>query len=254
MRTPEQKREAAQKFQAEHAGSGQKPLAWKFRDDIQDEIIPVNAPRNRGVKRFPLRQQLLKHSVAFSRHLVVEAKKDLPDLSWLEGVGSQPVVGRNAQLVVVDTNILTRGIGSNSLGYCSEIVRIVIHGDKIRPCVTKPLVKEYRNVIGRRRLPNGVEFNEKSDQTLTEFLARCSFLSGPLPKLNISVEDDPSDDILLITQALAREQQGKDCAIVTCDHHLLDLSDAPELDIMHPAIYLARLAAASPQSLFALNS
>lgn len=254
MRTPTERKETARQFLKDHAGSGQKPLAWKFRDDIQDEIIPANPPGNKGVKRFPLRKQLLKHSVAFSRHLVAEARKDFPDLSWLEGVGRQPVVGRNTQLAVVDTNILTRGIGSNSLKYCSEIVRIVIHEDEIRPCVIEPLVKEYRNVIGRGRLSDGVQFDEQSRQLLDEFLARCLVLSGRPENLPATIKEDPSDDILLIAQALAREQQGKDCAIVTCDHHLLDLSYAPELDIMHPAIYLARLAAISPQSLFGLNS
>lgn len=248
MRTSAERKEIARKFQREHVGSGKRSKAWAFYDD--DQETEITRHDHRGIKTIHLKpvQEEIKSSTTFARRLVDDAEKEFSFDNRINGVGTRPAENPSAPLVVVDTSVITRAIGTNQQEDCRKIVDLATDG-KIIPCVTPPLVNEYLVVVGRGELSDNVRFDGKSRQLLEEFLTRCLPLSGRPATFPATIKEDPSDDILLIAQAIAQEQRGKPCAIVSRDKHILSLHNARKSDILHPVIFLARLAAAFPQSL-----
>jgi hypothetical protein len=241
------KKKRARKFQEQFPPGSGKKREWAGVNDVVEKRIFHHPPRNKPVHIRSIHDNL-KQSSALTRNLVLDIKRmDFFD-NWTDGVGTKPVENPSAPLVIVDTSIITRAIGTNQLEDCRRIVDLATDG-KIKPCVIYPLVKEYRVVIGRGKLPDNVRFDDKSLQSLSEFLARCLPLFGRPETFPPKVQDDSSDDILLIAQALAKEQRGRPCAVISRDKHVLDLPNARKSDILHPTILLARLAAA-PQILF----
>lgn len=246
------KKKKAREFQEQFPPGSGKQREWVGVNDSVEKKIPHHPPRNKQIHIRPIRDNL-KYSSGLTRNLVSDIYRMNVLDNWTNGVGTKPAEDSSAPLVVVDTSVITRAIGTNQQEDCRKIVDLATEG-KIRPCVTYPLVKEYRVVIGRGQLPDGVRFDEGSRQLLDEFLARCLPLSGRPETYPAKIEEDPSDGILLIAQAMAQEQEGKLCNIVSRDKHITDLPKARESNILPPVIFLARLAAVFPQSLFALNS
>lgn len=242
------KKKKAREFQGKFPPCSGKKREWARVNDAVEEKIPHHPPRNKPSHIRSIRDNL-KYSSALTRNLVSDIDKMYFFDNWREGVGTKPVKDPLAPLVVVDTSIITRAIGTKQLAECRKIVDLAVEG-KIKPCVIYPLVKEYRVVIGRGQLPDDVRFDGESRQLLDEFLTRCLPLSGRPETFPPTIKEDSSDDILLIAQALVQEQSGKPCAIISRDKHVLDLPNARQSDILHPTIYLARLAAAFPQSFF----
>ena len=241
------KKEKARNFQKQYLPGSAKRREWAGVNDAVEKRIPHPSPRGNKSSHHRLARDLLKYSLAFASHLVHDTERELAFDNWTSGVGIRPVENHSAPLAVVDTSIITRAIGTNQQEDCRKIVDLATNG-KIRPCVIYPLVKEYRIVIGRGNLPDGIRFDEHSRQMLDEFLSRCLPLSGQPETFPAKIEEDPSDGILLIAQALAQEQRGMPCAVISHDRHVLDLPNARKSDILPPVIFLARLAAAFPQS------
>ena len=241
------KKKKAREFQEQFPPGSGKKREWAGVNDSVEKRIPHHPPRNKSSHIRPIRDNL-KYSSALSQILVSDINRmDFFD-NWEDGVGTKPVEDLLAPLAVVDTSIITRAIGTNQQNDCRRIIDLAIEG-KIRSCVIYPLAKEYHVVINRGELPDNVRFDGKSRELLDNFLTRCLPLSGRLETLPPTIQEDSSDDILLIAQALAQEQSGKPCAIISRDKHVLDLPNARKSNILHPTIFLARLAAAFPQSL-----
>lgn len=253
MKTTAEKKETARKWQQEHAGSGQRPKTLIFYNDDPDKIIPHRGPRSKKTIHPDFKWEEVKHSTVLACQLANDIEKNLAFSDWRNGIGTIPVKNSLTPFVVVDTSVMTRAIGTKQFKDCRRMIDLVMDG-KIRPCVTRSLVKEYRGVIGRGQLPDDVRFDEQSYQLLDGFLARSLALSGRPQIRPATIEADPTDDILLVAQALVQEQKGKPCVIVSRDNHLLDLPNVLELDIMYPTKYLNQLAAGFPQSLLAFNS
>lgn len=240
------KKEKARDWQKQFLPGSGKKREWAGVNDSVEERIPHHPHRNKPSHIRPISDKL-KYSSALSQILVSDiSRMDFFD-NWTNSVGTKPVEDSLAPLAVIDTSVITRAIGTNQLAECRRIVDLAVEG-KIKPCVIYPLVKEYRVVIGRGQLPDGVRFDERSRQLLDEFLARCLPLSGRPETFPAKIEEDPSDGILLIAQAMAQEQKGKPCDIVSRDKHIIELAKARESNILPPVIFLARLAAALPQS------
>ncbi|GEM_PF-6245539 len=253
MKTSAERKETARQFLEEHANTGQRIKTRAFYDDDPDKIIPRRGPRGRKTGHPEFRREGIKYSSILARLLASDIEKKLAFSDWRNDIGTIPAGNSLAPFVVVDTSVLTRAIGTKQFKDCRRMIDLVMDG-KIRPCVTHSLVKEYRGVIGRGQLPDDVRFDDQSYQLLDEFLAHSLALSGRPQIFPATIEADPTDDILLIAQALVQEQKGKLCAIVSRDNHLLNLPNVSELNIMYPTKYLNQLAAGFPQSLLALNS
>lgn len=246
------KKKKAREFQEQFLPGSGKKREWEGVNDVVEQKIPHRPPRNKPGHIKSIRDNL-KYSSDLARNLVSDIQRMTVFDNWTNGIGTKPVENPSAPLVVVDTSIITRAIGTNQQDDCRKIIDLAIEG-KIRACVIYPLAKEYNVVINRGQLPDEVRFDGESRQLLDEFLTRCLPLSGRPEIFPPTIKEDSSDDILLIAQALAQEQSGKPCAIVSRDRHITDLAKARESDILPPVIFLARLAAAFPQSLFVLNS
>jgi len=253
MRTPAERKEAAQKFQGRFPSGSGKKREWAGANDVVEQIIPHRGPRSKKTVHPDFKREEVRHSAILAHQLTNDIEKDLAFRDWRNSIGTIQAENSLAPYVVIDTSVMTRAIGTKQFKDCRRMIDLVMDG-KIRPCVTRSLVKEYRGVIGRGQLSDDVRFDDQSYQLLDEFLAHSLALSGRPQILPATIEADPTDDILLIAQALAQEQKGKPCVIVSRDNHLLDLPNVLELDIMYPTKYLNQLAAGFPQSLFALDS
>src|SRR3990167_3547677 len=113
MKTPAERKETARQFLKEHTGFGQRIKRRAFYDDDQDEIIPRHGRRGKKTVHIELRQEKLKHSTTFTRHLVDDAEKEFSFGNWRNGVGTRSVGNPLVPLVVVDTSVIVRAIGTN---------------------------------------------------------------------------------------------------------------------------------------------
>lgn len=226
----ETRKAAARQWNENHKNLKAKKVR-KSLGDNPDEDIPKHGPRANTSHRLAIDARL-SYSRALAKTWAEAAHQD----DWLVGIGT--TISRDKSLIpiVVDTDVIVRAIGSIKQSDCQQIVNLCITGD-IKPCVTKPMVIEYRRVVGRRVLKDGSHFDENSDRMLAELLARCLIFIGQPQRSPLPVSADWADRKFLVAQALVLESE-EPCYVVTRDGHLLNLPYAYETNIMHPAKFL----------------
>ncbi len=159
------------------------------------------------------------------------------EFGWQMRIGTDRVEDYPVPLLVVDTGIIVRAIGTSPYPECKRVVDLCIDG-KITPCITEPIIHEYELIINRKAVEEGVIFNQESHDLLAKFLARCLILTGYPINVPVQIEKDSSDYKFLIAQALAFEGTGRKCSIVSRDGHLLDLPHALEENIVRADYFL----------------
>lgn len=225
---------AARAWNETHVNSARKGPP---RNDNPDEIIPEHGPRGKTVHP---RSLPVNSSTDLSRALTKLIEMPLHEDDWRDGIGTNLAKVFSVPPLVVDTSVLVRAIGSKTFPECKRVVDLCIDG-KIIPCVTEPIVQEYRWVIGRGYIEDGVRFDEKGNERFNLFLARCLILTGYPTNVPDQIEEDNSDYKFLVAQALAFEYTGRQCSIVSRDGHLLDLPNALEENIVRADYFLSLL-------------
>lgn len=238
-----ERKEAARKFNEVHSNSQarkanrSKVLRRLTNNDL--DKIPQHGRRANTSHRQPIDHGLLR-STRLSQILADQSNNALHSSDWLNGIGTHLVSDDSLAHVVIDTNVITSAIGTPQISSCREIFDECING-QIKPCVTHSLVSEYRYIIRLGFLENGIKIDQMSLQLLDEFLGRCLVLTDQPHQIPPQIKADPSDRMFLIAQALAEEKKGKNCFVVSLDHHLLDMASVHE-NIIHPANFVNLLA------------
>ncbi len=212
----------------------------KSLGDNPDEAIPQHGPKAKTQHRIPLSKRLLSAS-ELSGGLIGRMATQSHRDNWNDGIGSHLIYSQTTLLAIIDTNVLARAGATKPQDNCRGVIDACIAG-KVMPCVTEPIVYEYLEVFGRRVLEDGLRFDEGSSRLLNVFLTHCLALTGEPVALPFRVPRDRSDEKFVVAKAIAEENTGRPCYIVSRDGDLLSIGDTSETLIYHPTGFLELLA------------
>lgn len=210
-------------------------------NDDPDEIIPKHGPRGKSQHNIPLSDRL-SHGSLLSHELIGRIATQTRRDNWNDKIGTHLIYHQTIPLVIVDTNVIARAIATKPQADCRKVVDACITGKTV-PCVTEPIVFEYLEVVGRGILDDGFRFDRESSQLLDEFLTHCLALTGEPAALPFQVTKDRSDKKFVVAKAIAEENTGRLCCIVSRDGDLLGIGDPWETLIFHPSGFLRSMAA-----------
>jgi uncharacterized protein len=134
--------------------------------------------------------------------------------------------------VVADTNTVISGLIWN--GPPRRVIEAARSGS-ISLYVSDTLLVELRGVLGRPKLARFlVQYGTTADELFAEYIRyTMQVLAAPLPT---PVSVDPDDDAVLACAVAAQAE-----AIITGDHHLLDLKIYQGIPILTASELLARI-------------
>lgn len=132
---------------------------------------------------------------------------------------------------VLDTNVLVSSILSPD-AVPGRIVRAWKNG-AFEICLSPPLFEEVAQVLARPHIQKLAKYSTEQINGFLEQLLRISLLVEEPLSVEPVVEDDPDDDIVLATALAA----GAD-AIVSGDHHLLEIKNYRGIPIVTPRDFL----------------
>lgn len=135
--------------------------------------------------------------------------------------------------VVVDTNVLISSL--LTVGKSRALLNAALRG-KLKLMVSRPILDEFREVLGREKFRNYLKRGE-----VEEFIERLIQISDLVEvKSNFRViEEDPDDDVILNTA-----HDGKADYIVSGDEHLLVLRNFKGIKILNVGQMLEKLTPA----------
>ncbi len=127
--------------------------------------------------------------------------------------------------IVLDTNVLVDG-AKDDLSASWRIVEDVLDG-RLVAAVSRPLLDEYRLILHRTVL------DEKYHERISKFLSAAETVRPT--RVASGVIEDPEDVKVLATALGARAD-----AVISSDHHLLDLDPYDGMRVLTPQAFLNR--------------
>ena len=131
------------------------------------------------------------------------------------------------QKLVIDTNVLVSALIQRSYPYL--ILQEILSNPELQICLSEPLLKEYVEVLNRKKFAKFPDFVAKAQFVLTE-IERLALMYDP--KMQLDVISDKDDNKLL---ELAAESRAN--FLITGNHTDFTIEIYESTQIVNPKIY-----------------